>query len=556
MNRNYRSPVFFRFACLVLAVSMHGCSNSPSETSPADAPPSEAAPVSSSTNRIEDLQVVDCLLPGQTRQLGSQIYITARRPALVTASECRIRGGEYVAYDRADYKTSLNVWMPSAEAGDAEAQANVGEIFERGLGSEPNYEAAIVWYQKAAEQGNKRALFNLGTLYEQGLGVEADKLLAMNYYRQAWGLPEDSLMYQSAASEQQKQLEEKLRGEVSKKDSQINLLKNQLAGLNAELQKNNQNKELMVQVEDLTGLVNDLQKANSNSKQKLAAYEAESNMRKLRTPTVVTREKPVFQVKAEDIVGKDINFGKYYALVIGVENYENISDLDTPVNDVNAIADVLHNNYGFVVQKVINADNVSIMEAINNLNEQLEEKDNLLIFYAGHGIRLQSEKLESGYWLPTNADAPPRDTNWVSNEFITRHLSRVKAKRVLVVADSCYAGLLSSSPDLLMLGADQNSVEFLKYKANKRSRLLLTSGGDQPVLDSAGGKHSIFTTAFVETLNSNKEIMTGPQLFKAIHARVIKESTAAGYKQEPEYKAIKGAGHEVGEFFFVPKKTS
>lgn len=512
-------------------------------------------PPPSPNSRIEDLQVVDCLLPGQTRQLGSQIYLTPRRPVMVTASECRIRGGEYVAYDRADYKTSLNVWMPSAEAGDAESQANVGEIFERGLGSEPNYEAAIVWYQKAATQGNKRALFNLGTLYEQGLGVEADKLAAMNFYRQAWGLPEDSLVYQSAADEQQKAVEEQLRSEVARKDNQIKLLQNQLAGINAELQKNNRNQELAGQVADLGSLVSQLQKENLNSRQKLASYAEQANQRKLRTPTVITKEKPVFSLKAEDIVGKDINFGKYYALVIGVDNYQNMSDLDTPVNDVTAVADLLQKNYGFVVQKVVNADNVSIMEAINNLNQQLQENDNLLIYYAGHGIRLKGEKLESGYWLPTNADAPPRDTNWVANEFITRHLSRIKAKRVLVVADSCYAGLLSSSPDMLMVGADQNSVEFLRYKANKRSRLLLTSGGDQPVLDSAGGKHSIFTTAFLDTLGNNREILTGPQLFKAIQARVVKDSKAAGFKQAPEYKAIKGAGHEVGEFFFVPKKS-
>ena len=531
-----------------LTAGLSSCSNNPSETANTDE--------SSKTNRIEDLQVVDCLLPGQTRNLGGQIYLTARRPIMTTASDCRIRGGEYVAYDRADYKTSLNVWMESAQAGDADAQANVGEIFERGLGSEPNYEAAIIWYTKSADQGNKRALFNLGTLHEQGLGVEADKLVAMNYYRQAWGLPEDSLVFQSAANEQQKALEEKLRIEVRKKDSQVRLLKNQIASLKVELQNNDKSDELLAQVDDLAELINDLEKENTNSKQKLASYEVAAQQRKLRTPTVITKNKKAFKLKAEDIIGKNINFGKYYALVIGVETYDNISNLDTPVNDINAIAEVLKNKYGFSVQKVINADNISIMEAINNLNEQLDEEDNLLIFFAGHGIRLQNENLESGYWLPTNADAPPRDTNWISNEFITRHLSRIKAKRVLVVADSCYAGLLSSSPDLLMLGADQNNIEFLKYKANKRSRLLLTSGGDEPVLDSAGNKHSIFASAFIDTLKNNNDIMTGPQLYKAVQARVIKESTKAEFKQEPEYKAIKGAGHEVGEFFFVPKQKS
>lgn len=513
---------------------------------------SSTAEKPSSENRIEDLQIVDCLLPGQTRMLGNQVYITARRPAMLTAADCRIRGGEYVAYDRADYKTALQVWLPSAESGDADAQTNVGEIFERGLGGKPNYEAAALWYQRAADQGNKRAQFNLGTFYEQGLGVNQDKLIAMNYYRQAWGLPEDSLVYQSAIAVQQKAAEESLQKEIARKDSQVRLLQNQLASLNAELIKQKNDSELMAQVTDLNALVNVLETENSSSKAKLASIEEQAKARKIRT--VIGKDSKTFAGEGMSVISKDINFGKYYALVIGIDDYDNVDKLDTPVNDINAVADVLSKDYGFTVTKVINADNISIMEAINNLNKQLTEDDNLLIFYAGHGVRLDNEQMESGYWLPSNADAPPRDTNWISNEFVTRHLARLNAKRVLVVADSCYAGLLSSSPDFLILGDQQNNAEFLRYKASKRSRLLLASGGDQPVLDSNNSQHSIFASAFVDILKNNDNIMTGPDLFKAVHERVVRESAAADFEQEPQYRAIKGAGHEVGDFFFVPQK--
>ena len=504
-------------------------------------------------NAIADLQVVDCLLPGQTRMLGNQTYLTPRRPALLTAADCKIRGGEYVAYDRADYKTALTVWMPSAEAGDAEAQANVGEIFERGLGAQANYEAAIIWYKKAAEQNNKRALFNLGTLYEQGLGVEKDKLIAMNYYRRAWGMPEDSLVFQDAVDAETQALKAALNSEIEKKSNQISALQMQISQLSTQLKKS-KDKNLEGQLAGLQDLIAELKTSNQGNVKQLAAYQAQDSQRKLRTPTVVKKNKKHFDKEAQALIKSDINFGKYYALIIGVEEYDNMSSLDTPVNDVDSIASLLEEKYGFTVEKVINANNISIMEAINNLNQQLKEEDNLLIFYAGHGYRLQNEHVESGYWLPTNADAPPRDTNWVSNEFVTRHLARLKAKRVLIVADSCYAGLLSESPDFLLAGNNSNDLEFIKYKANKRSRLLLTSGGDQPVLDSAGDKHSIFAKAFIETLSNNDEIMTGPQLFKSVHDQVVEESAKADFPQEPQYKAIKGAGHEVGEFFFIPQK--
>jgi hypothetical protein len=43
-------------------------------------------------------EVVDCLLPGQIRQLGTQVtYVTERRPVRTTKEDCAIRGGEYVA---------------------------------------------------------------------------------------------------------------------------------------------------------------------------------------------------------------------------------------------------------------------------------------------------------------------------------------------------------------------------------------------------------------------------------------------------------------------------
>src|SRR3954470_2584029 len=61
-----------------------------------------------------DLEVVDCLLPGQVRRLGNTTYLTQRRPTRTTAGECAIRGGDYVAYDRADYKSALRVWLDAA----------------------------------------------------------------------------------------------------------------------------------------------------------------------------------------------------------------------------------------------------------------------------------------------------------------------------------------------------------------------------------------------------------------------------------------------------------
>lgn len=146
------------------------------------------------------LLVVDCLLPGQVRKLGNLTYLSPRNPIKTSAAECEIRGGEYVAFDRSDYRTALQVWLEQAKQGNAEAQNYVGEIYEKGLGVDPNYPLAAQWYQKAADQGYSRAQTNIGYLYEKGLGVEKDKIKAFNWYRRASGLEDE--LYLSSVSEQ------------------------------------------------------------------------------------------------------------------------------------------------------------------------------------------------------------------------------------------------------------------------------------------------------------------------------------------------------------------
>jgi hypothetical protein len=495
-----------------------------------------------------DLYVVDCLLPGQVRQLGATSYMTPRRPVLTTAADCRIRGGEYVAYDRANYKTALQVWMATAESGDAEAQTNVGEIFERGLGGEPNYAAAIVWYQKAAEQGNARAQFNLGTLYEQGLGVPKDKLIALNWYRKAWGLPQDNLIYQSAADSAQSDLRAQLQKTVDDKTSQIGLLNNQIKSLQASSKKTAEDAKKQAELAQLKVWVNGL------DNERLIAKNEINKLAEVREPQIDKNAVIAPAVSAIDLKKGNLQFGKYYALIIANQQYDHIESLKTPHTDAKRAKQILEEKYGFQVTMVLDGNNSTVMRAINDMDAKLQEGDNLLIFYAGHGSRVQAGGIETGYWLPSNATPPPDDTFWVSNEFVNRHLARLKAKRILVVADSCYAGLLSTEPGYLFMGDKQKfSEEYIRYKLPKKSRLLLSSGGDLPVLDNAGEGHSVFARAFLDALDSAKGVISGPELFLKIKDQVSEKAKSINFVQLPEFKAIKGTGHEVGDFFFVSK---
>lgn len=200
------------------------CSSGPDTTA------SRAAPAGRNAN---DLLIIDCLLPPQVKKLGQQAsYLSSRRPIKTTAADCEIRGGEYVSFDRANYKTALLAWLDEANKGNKEAQNYVGEIYEKGLGLAPDYQTAALWYQRAAAQGYARAQINLGNLYEKGLGVAQDPVKALNLYRAASGVKDDTLEYASsiaATTATQQQQISSLEQKVSSSEKESKQLKQKLA---------------------------------------------------------------------------------------------------------------------------------------------------------------------------------------------------------------------------------------------------------------------------------------------------------------------------------------
>ena len=506
----------------------------------------------------QDLEIVDCALPGQVRVIGGRTYISPRQPTRTTVTDCRVRGGEYVAYDRANLETALKIWLESAQLGNVEAQTTVGEIYERGLGVAPDYAQAVEWYAKAVancggsidgevEQWRgqdgcppSRALFNLGGLYERGLGVAQDPLKALNLYRLSWGIDAGNILYEDAARRQSEELRAELQATIAELEGQIAVLKSQIEGLEEKLQETETSTGS--ELATLRTLVNQLETRSETARGRLRGL-----------PVQTTAPGAPQLPSADPRVVRGMNLGGYYALVIGNQNYESVESLSTPRRDAERTAAVLRERYGFSVQVIEDADDIAMLRALNELNAVLQPEDNLLIYYAGHGERLKTATREVGFWLPINADPPPEDTLWVPNEQVTAHLARLPARRILVVADSCYAGLLSDDPDLLFLrDPGEVSLEWVRYKLPKRARLLISSGGDQPVLDEGGQGNSIFARAFLEVLESNQGVLSAAALFFRLQQQVSEAAARTGFDQKPEFKSIKSAGHEVGDFFLVP----
>jgi len=248
----------------------------------------------------------------------------------------------------------------------------------------------------------------------------------------------------------------------------------------------------------------------------------------------------------------DIDFGRYHALVIGNDRYQRLPRLQTATADAQAVADLLRDRYGFRVKLLLNADRYQILSALNELRAELDQEDNLLIYYAGHGEI--DETNMRGHWLPVDAE-PDSTANWISNASLTDLLNAMNARHVLVVADSCYSGALTRSAlARLERGLTPEArIAWQTKMAEGRSRTALTSGGLAPVMDGGGGKHSVFAKTFLQVLESNDEVLEGQRLFSRLSAVVTWAADAQRFEQLPEYAPIKYAGHESGDFFFVPR---
>ncbi|NOY70759.1 MAG: hypothetical protein GXP14_00025 [Gammaproteobacteria bacterium] len=801
--------------------------------------------------------IVDCLLPGKIKKMGSAMtYLTPRRPVKTSSQNCEIRGGEYVAYDRANYKTALRVWQPMAEQGDQVAQTYVGAIYEKGLGVSPDYAKAAGWYKKAAEQGYSRAQYALGYLYEMGQGVEKNPQKAFRWYRLAAGLTQEDIrlahvelseqerqkLEQAIAAEEAllkkveqqlverkqalgqvdqqigsaktdlknhqmrlsdlaekeqvalarheretaplllawkekaNQLEVEVQGRkqvlsvalaellqkqhllqeketqlatavshfekkkdrlqkekqqlVEKKEqvvtatrpsatvnrveinNKIKEKEQQLSAIDLELIRQNRlaqqkgqelkillsavadkkqeqqdelnklakrSEEIKVQQEQLatkrsvieqqwaaertqhvaklkkqSAVIATLEKQQKNNNEKLAYLNRAQNKQQLallapkielidpdmpimRSVNTVT---PVFRIRGEtkekmiigkvisdndllmvamneqtvelnhqgvfkttlnipkkgtlvDIVAVDVDgnrselkfvlspepdteyettrsvnpmqdappldnaisqieFGDYYALLIGNNDYKQMPQLITPIKDVEAISDILQSKYGFKETIILkNATRYDILTAMNKLRKRLTDKDNLVIYYAGHG-ELDRVNM-TGQWLPVDAEVE-NTANWISNSSLTELINAISAKHVLVVADSCYSGILTRSA-LTQVSANKSDLArltWLKKMAKKRARLVLSSGGVAPVLDEGGGEHSLFARAFLDALENNNKVLDGQQLFRTVSAAVAIAADRYKVDQVPEYAPMRHAGHESGDFFLVP----
>jgi hypothetical protein len=240
--------------------------------------------------------------------------------------------------------------------------------------------------------------------------------------------------------------------------------------------------------------------------------------------------------------------GNYYALVIGINQYPPpMKQLKTAVNDARAIGNLLEDKYGFHVQYLLDQDatRFKILDALSRYRNTLNENDNLLIYYAGHGY--SDRDAEKAYWLPADADSGTSPNRIIADD-LTTGVRVLPSRHVLIVSDSCYSGGLSRDADAPEHAGTESA--FIARMLKSKSRTLMASGGDEPVSDSGSNGHSVFAYAVLQALERDDQpIFTASDLFYGS----IRQQVAGRSSQLPQYTVIRNSDHDEGDFVFMHK---
>ncbi|MBB3696179.1 caspase family protein [Flammeovirga yaeyamensis] len=262
-----------------------------------------------------------------------------------------------------------------------------------------------------------------------------------------------------------------------------------------------------------------------------------------------TLSSPVFASRGLVVDKKEVNkpfeetVGNFYALIISVQNYDDkdIQDLKYPHRDAKNFRSILEEKYGFATSNIIQLNDPKrddVVKAFNSMRNQINENDNLIIYYAGHGI--YDEEVAEGYWLPSDAHKSD-DSHWIANSNLSTKLKGIKAKHTLLISDACFSGSIFRSSRSILNEPSQSITNYY----SKKSRKGMTSGTLKTVPDQ-----SVFSKYLFQTLNTNQDkFMTASSLFYRFNKIVANNSQNA-----PQFGVLYGVGDEGGEFVFINKQ--
>jgi hypothetical protein len=243
----------------------------------------------------------------------------------------------------------------------------------------------------------------------------------------------------------------------------------------------------------------------------------------------------------------------YYALVVGISDYQNWPDLPSAANDAKEVAAKLK-DFGFEVKLVLDPSAEQLRQDLSDvIYEKGGETNRALLFYfAGHGETLElADGTQLGYIVPSdcplkNIDPMGFDSKAISMKDVEVLALKVKSKHFIMLFDSCFSGSLF------------NVVRAAPVDISEKSALpvrqFITAGGaGEQVPDQ-----SVFKVVFLQGINGDADLngdgyVTGSELGMYLQEKVV-NYTRGG--QHPQYGKINNPKLDRGDFIFVSQKMA
>ena len=242
--------------------------------------------------------------------------------------------------------------------------------------------------------------------------------------------------------------------------------------------------------------------------------------------------------------------GDIWAVVIGINEYQNTRNLKYAVNDARAFKDYIKDNVGISDERIFylenqNATRDNIQSLLGTkLKRMASKEDTVIIFYAGHGAVETDPSNPDGdgfekYLLPYDADLNDLYTTSISMDEIRKIFQRIRADRVIFIADTCYSGASGGRTMMASKTRANLSDKFYERISKGKGRVIISSSSANEISKEDDNlQHGIFSYYMLEGLKGRADqdgdgIITVSELFSYISHKVPR---ASGQDQHPVKK--------------------
>lgn len=248
-----------------------------------------------------------------------------------------------------------------------------------------------------------------------------------------------------------------------------------------------------------------------------------------------------FEDAQEEELLKDV---KNHLLVIGIDQYIELVNLNNAVKDATEFRDLLLKSFKFEKESLTElynheATHDAILESLKSLSKSVKSNENVVIYFSGHGHF--DEFFEEGYWIPVDAGLDKLKT-YFSYTNIIKAVKKIRSRHTLLIADSCYSGAV--------LVKKVRRKEKKDPREKDPSRWLLASGRNEVVADGDSDKNSPFAEQLLDTLGRYSE--EGISVLSLVDK--VTKATIHNSRQKPIGRPLIDTGDKGGIFYFWPKK--